>query len=423
MSRDPRWLVRVDQLYGLALFLYPRRFRDGWEQPMRQAFRDRCREVARGQRTVLALVLELVPDLALGVGREHFNAMEHEDMFKRHLLAGLVALFCATLLLRGPIGEAVFQAQQWGVQRSERLDEEARRAYWTDLAGALEGDAKTPRDQAVLGIAWSEAAKARQHVAADPASQSRAQAHWDAAVTMADPPALWLSVLDCPVGHCDADAAFAALSSQDPANGALQLLALQRTSGLASRDGALAALAASRYFHGYEGDLLKSLLRVDDRASLPMRLRHHSGWTGQEGTAGQIAAVWSAWAQPRGFHDFLDACAPGNAGAPIAAACIAAAKVMADGDALMPRIVGLRVMNRFADGDPQAREVRQRLRDFHWVVRNYSTSFADMPSWRAAWLASNGEVDAVGRMLAARGIETSAPGEFQVAPRWLDPGR
>lgn len=68
--RDPHWIAWLECIYASVLRLYPRRFRGEWEQPMRQAFRDRCREVARGQRSPLRLVTELLPDLASGVARE-----------------------------------------------------------------------------------------------------------------------------------------------------------------------------------------------------------------------------------------------------------------------------------------------------------------------------------------------------------------
>src|SRR3546814_20131103 len=97
MSGDPRWIGRLDALYGLALCLYPRRFRSQWEAPMRQAFRDRCREIARGQRPPAALLTELLPDFAVGLGRERFHSLGEDPMSKRPVLLDLLVFIAATI--------------------------------------------------------------------------------------------------------------------------------------------------------------------------------------------------------------------------------------------------------------------------------------------------------------------------------------
>src|SRR5690606_19245592 len=104
--RDPAWLRRLDALYALALHLYPRRFRDAWGADMRQAFRDRCREVARGERRAVAMVLELIPDLAAGVGREQFHHLQDATMFKRNLAIGLMLSLALLFVFQSGVSDA-----------------------------------------------------------------------------------------------------------------------------------------------------------------------------------------------------------------------------------------------------------------------------------------------------------------------------
>ena len=94
--RDPRWLHRFDVAYDRALRLYPRGFRAQWGDAMRQAFRDRCREAARGERSPLALLAESCADLARSLAAEHSNSMEEAPM--KACAIALAAVLCAAHL-------------------------------------------------------------------------------------------------------------------------------------------------------------------------------------------------------------------------------------------------------------------------------------------------------------------------------------
>jgi hypothetical protein len=98
MKRDARSWRRLEAAYGIALRLYPRAFREQWGEPMRQAFRDRCREVARGQRGPAALLAEACADLARSVVAEHFVSMEEAPM-KSSAIA-LAVVLCAAHLVQ-----------------------------------------------------------------------------------------------------------------------------------------------------------------------------------------------------------------------------------------------------------------------------------------------------------------------------------
>jgi hypothetical protein len=95
-SRDPRWLRRLDAAYGRALRLHPRAFRERWGEAMRQAFRDRCREVARGERGPGALLAESCADLARSLAAEHSLSMEEAPM--KSTAIALAVVLCAAHL-------------------------------------------------------------------------------------------------------------------------------------------------------------------------------------------------------------------------------------------------------------------------------------------------------------------------------------
>jgi hypothetical protein len=72
---DPAWIAVAARVYCAALWLFPAALREAHGDEMRQAFRDRCREVARGERSAFrVLALELLPDTLRSAGSEQLSA-------------------------------------------------------------------------------------------------------------------------------------------------------------------------------------------------------------------------------------------------------------------------------------------------------------------------------------------------------------
>lgn len=420
-SRDPYWLQRLDALYALALRLYPRSFRAEWEVHMRQAFRDRCREVARGERKPLALLFELLPDLASSAGHERFLTLQDATMFKRNLMFALLLALAATLLLHERVSAAMEDTHQWWLQRQAQMDAGATRHYWAELAADLEDSAKRPREHALAGLAWSRAG-----------SPQRAQAQWDVAIAGGDAAALWLSVTDCPVVRCDVAAAVARLQRDDPGNAAVEQAAFNQA--FQARDGtamrvAMERLSSAHRYHEYYSDLVKSLLQVDGRAVVPSRLRNGSGAPARAAAADAlVSAAWARLAQTD-FQPLLDYCKPS---VPIdavhASRCAATARVLATGNSLASRTYGQRILLRYVHGSPGEAEVVAQMRDRYWLVANMAKLGMDetpdaYARWRRAFLASQGEIEMLHRLMRERGIALSAPAEFEVEAKYFDPGR
>jgi hypothetical protein len=103
----PAWAAAAEALYGAALRLHPRAFRAQWGDAMRQAFRDRCREVARGERGALARFAEALPDVAASAAREQVQVAGIAPPLRRHVAFALMLGFAATLWWRQPIAQAL----------------------------------------------------------------------------------------------------------------------------------------------------------------------------------------------------------------------------------------------------------------------------------------------------------------------------
>jgi hypothetical protein len=422
MSRqDPGWIQRLDAIYGFALRLYPRQFRGDWEAGMRQAFRDRCREVARGERKPLALLCEMLPDLAAGAGRERVLSLQDATMFKRGLLFSLLLLLATTLLFRERISAAVEDTHQWWRQRQAQLDAGAIHRYWADLAATVEGSAKLPREHAIAALAWSQAG-----------SPQRAQRQLDEAIAGADPAALWLAATDCPALRCDAGAAVARLQRSDPGNAAVEQIAFNQA--FHARDGtamrkAMERLSSAHRYHEYHSDLVKSLLQANGRVAVPSRLRNGSGAMARAAAADALVShAWRRLAQAD-FQPLLDHCRPSTPeDAERASRCVATARVLATGNSLASRAYGQRILLRYLHGSPGQAEAVARMRDGYWLVANLDKLGMDespeaYARWRRAFLGSQGEIGMLHRLMRERGIALAAPEGFKVEAKDFDPGR
>jgi len=413
VSADPRWIGRLEVLYGALLRLYPRRFRAQWEQPMRQAFRDRCREIDRNQRRPATLLAELLPDLAFGAAREHIHDQGGETMFKRNLMFALLILLAAMLTMHDRLGAAGLAAADWWKAQRAHAHAQAERAYWTRLAQAM-APASEPRDHTIAAIAWKQAGEGSVVLPGDADAMARAQQAFDAAIAAGDPVALWFAAIDCPVGHCDASAALAKLQRLDTGNAAVAMLALDRATALGdamAQARALRQVADASDFHDYSADLMVSLLEVDRKVSPPSHMDADS----------LVAGMAIAWAFPDP-RPFTKACERASGDAQ---ACLAAARVLAEGDSFLSRVVGLKVWNRFAEPGEESRVVRERIRDFHWLISNQDPvpDGSARSRWRASWLDDGSEIKVMEDSMVARGIPLHAPVDFQVDAIYFDPNR
>lgn len=412
MKRDARGWRQLDAAYAFALRLYPRAFRERWGEPMRQAFRDRCREVARGERSGFALLQESLADLAAGAGRERIRAVEGMPVSKSHWMLALLVVFAALLAMHDRMGTAGLAAIDWWKQRQVAQDEAAQAGFYRNAAARLERAGAGTRNLTLAAVLRARA------------GESNAARRWQEAASANDPLALWLAAVDCPVSTCEEHAAVAALVRIEPDNAAVgqieMNLAAKTGDAVGVRNGLHRMATATRY-DSHESELVQGLLRATDGIDVPRRLlRHGRGAVGREAARTALAAgIWMRVSTPS-FTAFLDTCRPGVAGE-IERDCVAAARNLSDGDTLMSRSIGPRVWYQLADSAVERDRALVRWRDWRWLGSNvigvFDTDTAQgLVRWRDARMSSGSEVAAFRAMERARGISDSPPEGFRPDP-------
>lgn len=422
MSRpDPRWIARLDHVYGVLLHLYPRRFRQDWSVEMRQAFRDRCREVARGERRLAGFLRDIVPDLVTGAGRERYVQLEDMDMLKRNVMLAMLLAVGATFVFHEHLVAGTLGALEWWQGRAERADARARAAYRQEVVEAL--------------AANGDARAATLRVLLQPASTREEQQDWRRALSAPDPLALWLAVLDCPVAACDEATALDRLRALQPDNAAVALVEVEQAIEAGDRrrlDDAFDALEGATYFRDHYAIALPAVLNAASLATPPRRLlARHEGAADPAGiVAAEFAGGYAMALVIPGYRGLLEHCWPAPRTSDLVRAedCILAARTMADADSFVTRSLGLRLWNRFAAGHPDEAEVHQRIRDYHWQFDYYACCvFDDDPDaaarWHRAWLAGGGEMTVLQRLMREDGVALAAPANFEPEPRFFDPTR
>ncbi|HTM71503.1 MAG TPA: hypothetical protein VL118_11705 [Luteimonas sp.] len=422
----PAWAGAADALYGAALRLYPRAFRERWGEPMRQAFRDRCREVARGERSGVALLHESLADIAAAAGREHANAAGAVAPQRFWLALACLLLLAGTLAAREQLAYMVQLAGEaasvrWS-QLQAALEDRALRHYWDDVADGLDGDvapgAPTTRAFALLGGGSAE----------------RARGLLRDAMAAGDPRAFWLVATACQHDKAcgiDVDAALARWQRVEPDNAAPALFALERaaaTGDAAGVESALSLAARATTYRAHDIELLKSLFKPAEAVRVPTRLRAAFGLDDPSLAADALAIdAWSKFALPR-FDALHDRCRPATVARSVAE-CVAVGKLLADSNVLLGRLIGERLLCRYQCAGPDRASVAARIAERQWVFDNmqfkqYNTR-AWRPSWIHAWHADDvrGEFDVDRHMLRDRGIDTRPPPGYRVPARSLDPNR
>ncbi|MFT3897558.1 MAG: hypothetical protein QM719_07660 [Thermomonas sp.] len=332
MNRDPRWLVFLDRAYALALYLYPRAFREEWGAQMRQAMRDHARACANDGRSAFEAVFPLLPDLVASAGQQQLQAFGEEAAMRRLLLGSALALSMGLFAMQARIST---QLAQW---------QEARRWIALDTAyrNELRQAALASPEPAIRALVWT---------LDDPDAQGRTT-HGASAQAR-------ISVV---VGHdrladflaaasCEDPATLARLEAADPGNGAVWAVAAtcaQRAKRTAAVRQALVALAQADHYDSRSGDLLSAGTDLLKRVPEPFVFMSSNSPSGLE-YLGNI--LWYAHAPE--VEAFGGSCSRQAvaADAVLAADCRAAAEVLSRADSDGVRRFGTAWMARY-EGHP-----------------------------------------------------------------------
>ena len=88
-----RYFARYRRLYAKLLRLYPKHYRDRFERPMEQTFKDLCRERIEAGDSLFGLVFWVLVETSAGIIRENITVMMTQVITRRLALwAGGAAL-------------------------------------------------------------------------------------------------------------------------------------------------------------------------------------------------------------------------------------------------------------------------------------------------------------------------------------------
>ena len=456
---DPAWIHIAERLYATAFFLLPKRFRDEYGDCLRQAFRDRCREVARGERSAFhALALELAPDLVTTMGREGMQTGFADMAPRQFALMGCLCVAFAGLVYRDAIAPPVLDA---AVAIRNRVNE------FIDLRRIEAGEANTRRiaehladdpdagSKALAALLYRSIAERKENPYWAPDNQNEGfyhrlpeKAHAETlrirqlvADVLRDPDAgayaLFRAAESCvPQDGCDRAEVIARLEHADAGNGYAWTLAFAEADARNDEPGRRHALdqfaLASRY-DTYEGDTARRLTRAAEAMGL----------ADEEATVTLTRNIIDA--DLFGEHSVLasdcirrasarDSDGASEMAADVQAGCQRAFELMAQSSKLGPSLQGWHGLARFTGDGAVRSQAKVELRDRYWLAgwRFWQDGvYTDVPgdfhsaperlAWQAAFRDGGGEIASLRRWFVSRGMPAHAPSDYDIPDRYLVP--
>jgi len=455
---DPSWMRVVQSVYGAFLWLYPKELRDLHGDEMRLAFRDRCREVARGEQNGFKVfVLELLPDTLRSAGEAQLSASFDQMRPRQYWALGLLCCSAFGLLYRDELSrftlDAAFRAKYaWQDYRQSReLDiQEARvRALAKSFAelDTIEGKALAAylyrsvySGRTRLHNGTLNGGPRQLYLGFMVADGDRATA-LTAGVFSEHPAAypLIVAVQACePAVGCNREAAIRRLTELEPDNAYGWSLAFKWASlrhDAASMREAIQRMAESTHYDNYQGRITRDLLRETELLA--------------PGDVGYLADIASE-ARSVGFgaiddfkHDVRYGCRRRPAldtsnqlrwleiHPEMQDDCLRIAKVLSASTDLTSAYWGWRRILE-AESIPARRDaILPQVRNSRWLqeqawrvgVNRHRQDHGwdawtkdEWLNWAAAWAPGDGEIPSVKRWLVSRGMSVTAPPDFEIPP-------
>lgn len=244
-----------------------------------------------------------------------------------------------------------------------------------------------------------------------------------------DPLVAWVEMFDCYALDCDRDATLEHLRHVDGDNAAVHLWAIHDealSSDTGAARGQLRRAASASRFDSYSSQLLHLLLEARSGARLPpMDARVATVLTGTAASstpadvlAMQSIAQWAAITMAP-LRAIALLCRPDSAeliGDPeLRRDCIAVLSMLADDDALIYAHLATRVLTKL---DPaRADKWVSRMRQLAWWQDQSAQLMSDgnlsVPTAEyAAWIANDGELAALPRLLERAGVSAEPPADW-----------
>ena len=456
-TADPAWIKFADRCYAAALFLFSTTHRNEYGPWMRQAFRDRCREVARGEHSAFrVLALELAPDLITSLGREHMQA-SFGTMRPRQM--ALLGTLCAALIgvlfkdaITPPVLDAVVTVRNRVDNYLDLRETQATEAQIQRIAEHLAGKGDA-HSKALAALLYRSIAQRKQSFYRAPDWQNEAFYHRppeDASFEnqrvaalvnqvltgQADEYALTMAAHACDADSgCDADRVVARLTAIAPDNRHVWGVASAEAAKIKDRAAmryAIRRLAQAREYKTYEGRAANDLLT----AGREIEQGNHA-WVIAQARAitGGLFAGSAAARHCLKRHSEL-ATTERNFMLATPEECYRVYQLLAGSTQLGLSVAGWTGIAHLADDQESRRQAHQHLRDLYWLagarfehpwtVRFRNGRFdseSAQESFIDALAESAGEIPSLQRWFAAQGRSAHAPVDYYVPAERLPDGR
>ncbi len=448
---DPTWLRAAERAYGACLWLYPRALRQAHGEEMRHAFRDRCREVARGRLGAWQLFgAELAPDLFASAARAHLQLGRTSDA---RVLPGLfvLTLLCTALATQPHWSGAAVDAMKAIERNVKILQEERELNYSKDLLRGLsdalvaKGDAEPvataallqrvlyDRQELLYGVAGPETDGFHTIHLPDEGARATALAA-QVVATGGSATALSIAAQACTMSAgCNEDLALQRLLARDPENALAWMLEFRRAAqrgDTARMQAAMDGSRRARYFESHDGRVHKLLFdqvmaghardgrAIAEAADQFQRMQRLLTDDFRDSLVYQCSLRKLNWPhEPRWVE--LHPEARGD--------CLHLAGLLAGSSDLFAAHWGWRELHQA--GGPLTASQAGRMREVAWLAHQRQDRVglhrgADGRSWTAwtrdEWLRWNqtwkddGEIPALQRWLQATGLPTRPPESFDI---------
>ena len=452
MSRRPdaSWIAVAVRLYAACLWLYPSAIREAHGAGMRQAFRDRCREVARGQLGAWRLFgAELAPDLFASATRAHLQLGRTSDGRVLPALF-LLTLLCTALATQPHWSGAAVDAMK-AAERNVKIVQEGRELnYRKDLLRGLsdalvaKGDAESIATAALLqrvlydqqefqyGVNGPESDGFHTIHLPDEGARATALAA-QVVATGASATALSIAAQACTMSAgCNEDLALQRLLARDPENAFAWMLEFRRAAqrgDTARMQAAIAGSREARYF--------------DSQADTVHRLLFDQVMAAHAGDGRAIAEVADQFRRMQGLltDDFVRTifyhCSLRKVNGPHSPRwvdrhpaargdCLHLAGLLAGTSDLFAAHWGWRQLHHA--GGPLTAPQAQAMRDVAWLAHQRQDRVGlhrgrdgrwtawtgdEWVRWNQAW-RDDGEIPALRRWLQAAGLPIQPPDSFDI---------
>lgn len=427
-KKDPKWISQADRIYGGFLYLFPAAHRKEFGPWMRQAFRDRCREVARGEQSLFrVLAAEIVPDLLLGVGREHVTS-NFGEISRKHM-AALTLLGCLSLwaLFHETVNQKLFdlvavsetkiQSLKYGYHSWQAEKRTLKMAEW------LVAEDGSPKAKALAANIYLGLHKYDTHFP-EPEHEGLCEFQKKAAnlvsKVMTEHPDLRTAAyaeLACfEANGCDSRDKMERLIEQDTNNSYVWLralrIALAHDDKIAERF-AIKGLATANHHENYQkmmefemSDLIKKFSPTDD-------------------TLAENIEYIALEEYPSVYFLARSSCikSPVPTMEPeLVNDCRKAADALSSTDDFVNTSVTSRLTFRLSTDESERESAYQNFRnsiwwrDAYYRSRSSASQQQERQAWREKWRGKSRSVVAIKESLASLGMSTYAPDDFEVSP-------